>query len=76
MQYLWNTGKQSEKFVEQMVAETGLPIFMADHPVPQEHSTREGYDEGVCILQDLVALCSERKLTKAEYEKASKWWVS
>jgi hypothetical protein len=76
MQYLWNVGRQAEKFVEAMREETGLPIFLADHPVPQEFSNREGYDEGVCILQDLVALCSERTLTSREYEKASKWWVS
>lgn len=77
MQYLWNTGALSHRLAELVRNETGIPLFVADHPVPQdyENGMSDSYDEGAAIMGGYVALCSEREVTTRERELLSDLWT-
>lgn len=75
--YLWNTGALSQKLVEKVREQTGIPLFLVEHPVPQEAAGNlsPSYDEGAAILGGYFALCSERELTSRERDIVSDLWT-
>jgi hypothetical protein len=75
MVYLWNTGALSQRLVDAVAQETGIPLYLEDHPVPQEFATSSSYDEGAAILGGYIALCCDRELTEREHEIVNSYWL-
>lgn len=77
MYYLWNTGALSQRLVDAVREETGIPIVLLDHPMPQEVGVRrsERYDEGAAILGGYLSVASERELTERELDIVSAYWT-
>jgi hypothetical protein len=75
MHYLWNTGALSQRLADAVAEETGIPLFLADHPIPQQYAVGCSYDEGAAILGGYIALCSNRPLTENERNIVSAYWI-
>lgn len=74
--YLWNTGKEAAGKVAKISKETGIPLFLADFPVPQPFMDYPSYDEGAAILANLKAIYSIRPISRQELEVISKAFLS
>jgi hypothetical protein len=75
MYYLWNTGALSQRLVEHVNKQTGLELFLVDHPVPQDAAKSSSYDEGAAIIGGFIAVCSNRELTQREKDLVSDYWT-
>ena len=78
MEYLWNTGALSHKLAAYVRDKTGIPLYVADHPVPQSAECAymsERYVEENARRGGFIALCSERKLTATERNLVNDYWI-